>query len=70
MCENFETYYIPRGYDYHEVKTRCGNTKAAGSRAICDTCAADPRIMREIERQEHNIEADNAWSRSAGCGDW
>lgn len=70
MCENFETYYIPRGYDYREVKTRCGNTKADGSRAICEQCAADPQTMREIEALERRTEADNAWSHSAGWGDW
>ena len=70
MCNNFETYYIPRGYDYREVKTRCGNTKTDGSRAICDECAADRQAMREIERQERNIEADNAWARSAGWGEY
>ena len=70
MCENFETYYIPRGYDYREVKTRCGNTKTDGSRAICVECAADPQTMREIECQERSIEADNAWSHSVRWGDW
>ena len=70
MCENFETYYIPRGYDYRAVKTRCGTTKADGSRAICEQCAADPQTMREIEALERSIEADNAWSHSAGWGDW
>jgi len=70
MCDNFETYYVPRGYDYRKVETRCGNTKTDGSRAICEVCAADPKRMREIKRQEGNVRADNDWSHSAGWGDW
>ena len=69
-CQNFETYYIPRGYDYKEVNTRCGNTKTDGSRAICDQCADDPKIMADIERQEENVAADNAWAKSAGWGEF
>lgn len=69
-CDNFETYYIPRGYDYREVSTKCGNTKTDGSRAICDSCRNDKRRMAQIDRQEANIEADNAWARSAGWGEY
>lgn len=69
-CTNYEIYHRPKGWDYVETKTRCGNTKTDGTRAICDTCRADRDRMANIERQEANIEADNAWARSAGYGEY
>jgi hypothetical protein len=69
MCENKVSFYVPCGYDYKEVESKCGNTDPDGSRTICDDCANDPRGMAEIERQERNAEADNAWLRSAGWGE-
>jgi len=27
MCDNFETYYVPRGYDYRKVQTRAATPK-------------------------------------------
>ena len=70
MCLNQETYYIPKGYDYREVQTKCGNTKYDGSRAICDECSANADKMRNINRQEANIKADNEWAASAGWGEF
>ena len=70
MCEEKVSYWIASGLDYSEIETKCGNTAYNGSRAICETCARDPRIMAEIERQESNIDADNAWARSAGWGEF
>ena len=69
-CNNFEIYYRPKGWDYVETKTKCGNTKVDGTRAICDECREDRRKMAEIERQERNIKADNAWAKSAGWGEY
>ena len=69
-CENYEVYYIPKRWDYVETKTKCGNTKIDGSRAVCDECANDAETMARIERDEANIEADNAWARSAGWGEF
>jgi hypothetical protein len=57
-CDNFETYYLCLMWNYVEKKTKCGNTKVDGSRAICDTCAANADRMAEINRQYANIEAD------------
>lgn len=70
MCEEKVSYWIASGLDYREIETKCGNTAYDGSRAICDKCAGDPRTMAEIERQESNIDADNAWARSAGWGEF
>jgi len=69
MCENTATVYVPKGYDYKPVQMRCGSTDYNGDRVICDQCASDKRAMAEIERQERNAEADNAWLRSAGWGE-
>lgn len=80
MCDERVSYWISSdgqgnfGLDYfavwREIETKCGNTAHDGSRAICETCAGDPRTMAEIERQESNIDADNAWARSAGWGEF
>lgn len=69
-CNNMTTQIVPKGWDYVERPIKCGNTRIDGSRAICDQCANDSRKMAEIERQERNIEADNAWARSAGYGEY
>lgn len=70
MCDNMVSYYVPKGWDYKEIKTRCGNTAHDGSRAICDECLADKRKMENIHQQEENIAADNAWAKSAGWGEF
>ena len=70
MCDNFEEYYRPKGWDYVLTKARCGTTKIDGSRAICEPCATDPRRMAEIRLHEANSDADNAWARSAGWGEF
>jgi hypothetical protein len=69
-CNNDVSYYVPRGYDYREVKTRCGMTDIYGERAICDDCRNNKGKMADIERQERNIRADNDWARSAGWGEF
>jgi len=68
-CENKVCYYIPHGYDYKEVFTKCGNTNPFGYRAVCDKCADDSGEMRRIEEIEANAAADNAWLKSAGWGE-
>ena len=70
MCDQMVCFWVPRGADYRPVYTKCGNTAYDGSRAVCDTCASDPRAMAEIERQESLIEEDNAWAASANWGEY
>jgi len=70
MCENMVSYYVPKGYDYQEVFVPCGLTDHHGERAICQDCRDDPDVMRDIDAQEENIRADNAWAASAGWGEW
>ena len=65
-CENTVTLYTPKG---REVPLQCGRTGFFGERVICEPCRNDRQAMREIEREERNIEADNAWLRSAGWGE-
>jgi len=66
MCNNVVTLYTPKG---REVPLQCGSTGFHGERVICEPCRNDPDAMREIERHERNVEADNAWLRSAGWGE-
>tara|TARA_R100000742_G_C4265744_1_gene83794 strand:+ start:579 stop:794 length:216 start_codon:yes stop_codon:yes gene_type:complete len=68
-CNNKEEYSIPTTYHYRQVSTKCGNTKYDGSRAICDECRNNSDKMREIKEIEENLDADNAWLRSAGWGE-
>ncbi len=70
MCDNLVSYWVPRGLDYREVQTKCGNTDYYGEEAICDACAADPRAVADRERRARLTEEDNAWARSAGWGDF
>jgi hypothetical protein len=69
MCNNLVTFDIPAGLDYREVEIRCGLTGPRGDRVICESCASSPRTMRDINRHEADIAADNAWLRSAGRGE-
>jgi hypothetical protein len=68
-CDNEEVYSIPTTYHYRRVSTKCGNTKYDGSRAICDECRNNPDKMREIADLQADVDADNAWLRSAGWGE-
>lgn len=69
-CNNMTTQTIPKGWDYVVRPIKCGNTTIHGTRAICDECRNNRDRMADIERQEANIEADNAWARSAGYGEY
>jgi len=70
MCDNMTEQWVPRGYHGSMRPIKCGNTTVTGGRAICDDCLSDPAQMREINRQEATIKADNEASRSAGWGEW
>lgn len=50
-CQNTVTQYVPRGYGYRAVETRCGSTGIHGQRLQCDDCerraaAANPQGWR------------------------
>ena len=46
MCDNHVTYYYPKGFDYIEVKAKCGNTNPYGGLALCEDCEHE-RTARE-----------------------
>ncbi len=68
-CENEVSYYVESGYDYIERMVKCGTTNPYGKRTICDDCKSNPEIMRSIRNHQANVDADNAWLRSAGYGE-
>lgn len=70
MCDNKTTIFVSRGYDYHPVEYKCGNTGPHGERIICDLCADNPEEMERIRAHEALVEEDNAWARSAGWGEF
>lgn len=70
MCKGMVSFLVPRGADYRAVEIKCGRTDPFGDRAICDTCARDPRVMAGISLHESSIRVDNAWASSAGHGEF
>ena len=61
---------VPRGrYDTRIIQMNCGETNHHGMRVTCDSCLNNEESMREIDRQEANASADNAWNRSVGGGE-
>jgi hypothetical protein len=68
-CTNKVSFWVERGFNYREVKVKCGNTNPWGDRTICDKCAGNSKTMKDIERHEENVAADNEWLKSAGWGE-
>ena len=72
MCDNEASYYVPRGYDYKEIKTTCGSTAYQNGHVttvFCDKCLNDPQVQAEHEARLEAADEDNAWLRSAGWGE-
>ena len=69
MCENKVSFWVERGFGHREVKVKCGNTDPWGNRTVCQKCSDDPAERARIKQHEENMEADNAWLRSAGWGE-
>jgi len=38
MCDNKVIQFIPRGYGYREVESKCGSTGFNGEALMCDEC--------------------------------
>jgi hypothetical protein len=70
MCTNLVSYYVPRGFDYREVKIPCGRTDVYGDIAICEQCAADPRAAAESDRRRRLSAEINAEARASGLGEF
>jgi hypothetical protein len=68
-CNNKVSQFVPKGYDYKEVKSPCGSTGIHGEQLICEDCKNDPSIVAERRRIQRNADADNAWLASAGWGE-
>ena len=68
-CENKVSFWVERGFDYREVKVKCGNTNPYGGRTICESCYQDASEMKSIRDHEESVNADNDWLRSAGWGE-
>lgn len=65
MCEERISYWIPKGYDYAEVKVQCGRTDPHGGVALCEDHVHDEGVRAHLA----SVEADNAWLKSAGWGE-
>ena len=72
MCDKEAFYYVPRGWDYKEIKTRCGSTTYQNGHVVtvfCADCENDSQVQAEHEARLEDSDADNAWLRSAGWGE-
>jgi hypothetical protein len=72
MCNKEASYYVPRGYDYKEIKTTCGSTAYQNgyvTTVFCDDCLDDHQVQAEHETRLEAADEDNAWLRSAGWGE-
>jgi len=70
ICNNQVSYFVESGIDYKEIMVKCGTTNPYGNRTICDDCQNNPREMESIRQHQANVDADNAWNRSAGYGEF
>jgi hypothetical protein len=70
-CKNKVSYMVERGnsMQYREIFLRCGETDPNGERCICGECRSNPNTMESIRNHQANVEADNAWNKSAGWGE-
>ena len=71
-CKNEVSFMVEIGNTmrFREILLRCGETDPYGESCICDDCSNDPKIMESIRNHQANVEADNAWARSAGWGEF
>ena len=37
-CKNLVSQFIPKGYDYKEIKLPCGSTDIHGGTLLCEEC--------------------------------
>ena len=62
-CDNQASYFVEKGYDYKEIKTRCGSTTNQRGHVVtvfCDECAADEEKMLAHELRVRLADEDNA----------
>jgi len=64
MCKNEIKYYRPAGWDHKEATVKCGRTDFFGDKRLCDSC-----IDLAKSQHDYDMEADNAWLKSAGWGE-
>lgn len=38
MCDNKVTQFVPRGYGFKEIESRCGSIGINGNNLMCDEC--------------------------------
>jgi hypothetical protein len=71
-CENEVSYMTEIGdsMQYRETMVRCGTTDPQGDRCICEECENDSNKLRAHRDHVANVEADNAWLRSAGYNEY
>ena len=58
MCGKEIQVYVPRGYGYREITTRCGATSPSGEPWLCDECA---KLHAGRDWRREAIEAGETW---------
>ena len=69
-CQNEVSYWVGEMPCCREVMVRCGTTDPHGDRCICEECENDSNKLRAHKNHVANVEADNAWARSSGYGEY
>lgn len=44
-CDNTVLQYVPHGWDYKEVKSKCGTTGIHGELLVCDDCLPHDAVV-------------------------
>lgn len=74
-CDRKVIQYVPRGYDYRAVESRCGSTSIHGDVLLCEKCErrnahAYPQGWREVPGDicRHGTYVGDAYGPDYLCG--
>lgn len=60
-CSTPLNVFIPRGFDYKEIKVKCGNTSPNGEPWLCQDCE---RIYADTDWRRLAAENGEAWDEN------
>jgi hypothetical protein len=56
MCKNKISQFVLKGYNYKEIKVRCGSTGIYGQQLLCEDCA--DKYQRMYPQGWRNVPGD------------
>lgn len=57
-CGKEMSAFVPRGFDYKEIKVRCGNTSPDGNPFLCPSCEEE---YKDVDWRRLAEEAGEQW---------